>query len=261
MTTLRILLSAFALILAIPAAAIDLSSHDIVIPVVGQTPGANQTNWQTDLSVGNPDRHLPVDVDIAFHADGDPNPQFAQVTIEPRGVVSFRAVIASLFGRDTGSGFIRITTVNPAQRAWARARIYNFSYQLTQNGTVIPVEFGQAAPAIPYDMLSRRVLVAPLPGDQGNRSNAGITNPNPFDVNVFVSWFEGDGVNYGGVSITVPANSVYRINDVFAWTGRPYDVPLTLEASADAPIYFWGSVVRNENGDATFLVGVRGEQD
>ena len=29
----------------------------------------------------------------------------------------------------------------------------------------------------------------------------------------------------GGVSITVPANSVYRINDVFAWTGVPAMFP------------------------------------
>lgn len=256
----RTLLALLALLLAVPAAAIDLSSNDIVIPVVGQIPGANQTDWRTDLSVGNPDRHTPATVDIAFYAEGESTPQVASVTLESREVMTFTGVVASLFGRETGAGFIRITTQNPADRVWARARIYNFGYQDSDLGP-IPVEYGQTAPAIPYDMLSERVIVAPLPGDQGNRSNAGITNPNPVGVNVSLAWFEPDGSFAGAVSFAIPAGSVYRINDVFAFANKPRSTPLTMEVSADAPIYAWGSVVREENGDASFLVGVRGEQN
>jgi hypothetical protein len=249
----------FVLLLAIPAAAIDLSGNDIVVPVVGQIPGANQTDWRTDLSVGNPDRHTPVTVDITFHAEAETAPQVANVTLGPREVKTFTGVIASLFGRETGSGFIRITTQNPADRVWARARIYNFGYRDSELGP-IPVEFGQTAPAIPYDSLSRRLIVAPLPGDQGNRSNAGITNPNPFDVNVSLAWFEPDGSFAGAVSFAVPAESVYRINDVFAFANKPRTIPLSMEVTADLPVYVWGSVVRNENGDASFLVGTKGEE-
>jgi len=259
MKAIRPILLLLAMLVAIPTFAIDLSSNDIVIPVVGQIPGANDTNWQTDLFVGNPDRHTPVTMDIALYAEGEATPQIANLTLEAREVMSLRGVIASLFGRETGAGFIRITTQNPADRVWARARIYNLGYQDGPLGPV-QVEYGQTAPAIPYDMLSQRVVVAPLPGDQGNRSNAGITNPNPVAVNTTISWFEPDGSFSGSVTISVPANSIYRINDVFNWANRPRSTPLSMEVYSEMPVYVWGSVVREENGDASFLIGTRGEE-
>jgi hypothetical protein len=30
--------------------------------------------------------------------------------------------------------------------------------------------------------------------------------------------------------------------------------------ASELPVYVWGSVVRNENGDASFLVGTKGEE-
>lgn len=248
------------LTLAAPASAIDLSGNDVVVPVVGRIPGANLTDWRTDLSIGNPDRHTSATVDIAFHAEGEPTPQVASVTIESRGVTTFRDVIASLFGRETGSGFLRITTQNSADRVWARAKIYNFSYQIGGDGeNLIPVEYGQSVPGLPFASLSRKLIVAPLPGDQGNRSNAGITNPNPFPVLAGVSWYQPDGSFAGAVTFSVPAHTVYRINDVFAFAGQPRDTPLSLEVRSDSPIYPWGSVVRDENGDASFLIGTKAE--
>lgn len=259
MNALRPILTLLALILALPALAIELSGNDIVVPVVGQLPGANQTNWQTDLSVGNPDRHTPVTIDIAFHADGETVPQIANVTLGARQVVTFTGAIASVFGREIGSGFLRITTQNPADRVWARARIYNLGYVDGPLGPE-PVEYGQTAHAVPFAMLSNSGIVAPLPGDHGNRSNAGITNPNPFDITVSLAWFDPEGSFAGGVSFGVPASSVYRINDVFAFANLPRTTPLTMEIKSDSKIYVWGSVVREENGDASFLMGTKAEE-
>jgi hypothetical protein len=258
MKPIRSILALLLLSLALPALAIDLSGNDVVVPVVGQVPGANQTNWQTDLSIGNPDRHTPVTIDIAFHADGETVPQIANVTLEAREVMTLTGVIASLFGRETGSGFMRITTQNPADRVWARARIYNLAYVDGPLGPV-PVEYGQSVPGLPFASLSEKLIVAPLPGNFGNRSNAGITNPNPFPVLAGVSWFLPDGSFAGAVTFSIPAHTVYRINDVFAFAGQPRDTPLSLEVRSDAPIYAWGSVVRDENGDASFLIGTKGE--
>jgi len=60
------------------------------------------------------------------------------------------------------------------------------------------------------------------------------------------------------LTITIPPRGVFQINDIFDWTGQPREVPLTLvvrSTSATAPIYLWGSIVRNDTGDATFVAG------
>ena len=48
------------------------------------------------------------------------------------------------------------------------------------------------------------------------------------------------------------------IGDIFDWTGHPRDLPLSIvvrSTLAANPVYLWGSVIRNDSGDAVFLSG------
>jgi hypothetical protein len=131
------------------------------------------------------------------------------------------------------------------------SRIYNVGSALG--------EFGQDVPGIPVEQLVQRSIVAGLTSADGNRTNIGISNPHASVVPVSVSWYDGDGEFHGAVqTIDIPARGVLQINDIFDWTGQPRDVPLSVvirSSEPTAPLYLWGSIVRNDSGDATFVAG------
>src|SRR5512142_2433961 len=107
--------------------ALDLASHDVVIPVVARTAGEFGSQWKTDLVVTNASRSsasLPITVFVSYMTNGDVH-KTIPATLNSTETRIYKDVVRTGFDLPGGFGLLRITTGNPAQRIIARARIYN----------------------------------------------------------------------------------------------------------------------------------------
>lgn len=233
----------------IAANASELAGNDILIPVAGRTPGAEGSQWRTDLVVANVSmRQMIRPVTISFHpADGSPS-QTLDFQLQGRASRIFPDVLAT-FGHEQGAGILQVTSADAGAKLTARARIYNVGSPIG--------EFGQGVPGLRSSELQLRHSLPGLSGIAGSRSNVGISNPHSFEIGFWFNLFDADGdakTSFGFT--TVAPRSVIQINDVFAWAGvEPFDGAL-VEISTTASAYVWASVVRGDSGDAIFIPGV-----
>lgn len=245
----RLLLAALLLAsAAVPAHGLDLAARDVIVPVVSRVPGALGTRWYTDLVVTNLTRDTsgPLPIVITYYADGGSLTSVQQ--IQPRQSLVFNDVLETLFDLEQSAGFIRITSTVPAARISARARVFNRG---SSQG-----EYGQAVTGVPTDALTREHYIPGLSGVAGNRSNVGITNPWNIDVPVSIELFESNGQSRGSFTTTIGPRRLVQYNEIF---GNSFGVAPTegamIRVNASFPIFAYGSVVRSDTGDSTFIPG------
>jgi hypothetical protein len=243
----RLLIGAVA-VLAVTssAAAGDLASRDLVIPIVVRSPGVLGTLWQTDLVIANASRfEIQQPVTVTFHRADGQSQSFA-LTFHPRETLILQDVVRNRFGQETGSGIVRITTTSPAARVSARARIYNRG---NAQG-----EYGQNVPAIPVDALTKDHFLNGLSGVDGNRTNVGVTNPWSIPAAVSISLYQSSGDSRGAFTVEVPPHAVLQLNDIFRHFDREPLDGATVQVQSAFGVYPWASVVRNDTGDAIFVL-------
>lgn len=230
--------------------AAELTGRELVLPIVARTPGAYGSEWRTDIFVTNTSRRLnPVPVRITFHPTGEAE-KTHQVLLQPRGTITLRDVVLGTFGREQGSGLVRISSEIPGARLTARARIYNVG---GWQG-----EFGQTSQALPVSLLGTEVFLSGLDVTPATRTNLGIANPGMTPAKVFLSLFTTEGDFAGGYSTTVAPRSVMQINGVFGTFQTMPAEDATIVLTSSRPIYGYASVVRNDSGDADFVTGIGG---
>lgn len=248
MLSIRLSALTLALALASSAAAYDFSSQEVFLPVVSRVPGANGTQWRTDVVITNRHEHLPVTVSMIFDVAGPAEAFQARIDLDPRQTVTLVDIVGAKFGMQTAYGTLWIGSPNANTRISAHARIYNVGNPAG--------EFGQMMPAMPIEHLSKVVWLEGLNGVRGNRANVGIANPNNQPASFSLAWFDKDGESHGSVGmITVQPWDVLLINDIFAYTGMPYDESMSLRIRGDVNVYAYGSIVRNDTGDAYTILG------
>jgi hypothetical protein len=250
MTSLSRFLVLLLLALATAAQATDFAGPNILIPIVGRTPGLLGTEWRTDLVVTNVSRTKPIGSFIILSTP-DRDEQVLRVDIGPLGTAYLKDILLANFGRTTAAGTIRVASNLPDALLSARARIYNVG---GAHG-----EYGQTVHGMPVTKLALEAYLSGLSGVEGNRTNVGIANPGNHDAAVFVSIFEQHGESRGGFSTVVPARSVRQMNDIFGFfqTG-PLDAA-TVQVTSSHGVYPYASIVRSDSGDADFVTatGVR----
>jgi hypothetical protein len=227
-----------------PAAAVRIDGAPILVPVATHAPGVGGTEWRTDLSIANP-----------FNADQEVWLTFTPITGSPvtvtrtiphYGQSTFADVVGDLFGSSSATGTILVDGPPEKTRVEVRARIYNVGNPAGQ--------FGQFVPGFPVEMLSRQSHLGALSGIDGNRLNVGAANPGPVAIDVQV-YFYGDAGYLGGGIVHVEPHQVVQVNDAFRiWSIAPAG-NLLVDLSSSEPFYGYGSVVRNDTGDAYFVFG------
>ena len=225
---------------------IDIEGTTVVVPVAMHGPGAFGTQWQTDLWISNMTT-ARKDVTVTFNPTND-EPVSTTVSVPSAGTVELRDVVLSTFGFENAKGLL-LLTVGTTTGIQATARIYNAGNPIG--------EFGQFVPGIATERLERQAFVAGLSGVDGNRANFGIANPAEEPVEVTVYVLDGEGNQLHTHDLTVDELSVVQINDLFAeFDITPQrTVQVDMHAAAAVPIYGYGSVVRNDTGDAIFIFG------
>lgn len=237
-----LLLLQFALI-STPILAEPRPARDLVIPIAGRTSGALGSEWRTDVVVGNAGESA-VQVGVSFYPSGQFDP-FLMFDLAP----SETRVISDLQTRMGVLGYVRVTAGTANARLVAHARIYN-----TKGARQ---KFGQIVEGIPFATLGPRVQVFGIRGEEGTRTNLGLTAPVWGIGDVRIRLLDAEGVVRSERVLVV--EEVVQINDVFAFFDVPPG-PGSVTASTSGPIAAYISIVDTESGDADFIAGASFDQ-
>jgi hypothetical protein len=231
-----------ALSTAVPVAAHDLGGNNLIIPIVGRTPGALGTEWRTDLVVTNLEAE-PLVIFVTLH---DGAYTFTALDLPGYGTLQLDDVIHYL-GRDNTTGILRVSSGGAHRRFIARAYVYNRGNPAG--------EFGQGVPAVPIDSLTQEHVLSGIVGLGGRRTNVGVANPWPTDADVLLTMHGADGELLGQAAYNVAPFGLLQINDVFkAWGIVPEPSP-SIRVHSSVSVYPYASIVRNDTGDAVFVSG------
>jgi len=237
----RLSLIALAVALTIPAFAAER-----IFPVVGSTPGANGSRWQTEMLFHNTGAESIV-LDIELH-DATGATQAASLTIGPRQTRIVGNVIGELFGRQNATGALVITTDDIAARKLAvTARTF------TGAGGM---EFGQDVPSYdPAQALGEGDTgVVPGPADPLTaRFNFGLYALDETTIEWSVVRANGDAS--ATVERTYPAGLQaqynFGISTLLGANPEPGDVVYARIRSGRAIVY--GSTVNQLTNDPSFV--------
>jgi hypothetical protein len=222
---------------------------EVVIPAVYRGAGANGTLWRTEITVSSasPSSLAPVvPVTITLHGD-DGQTREVRIPFAPMEVMTVPDAVWNWFSVENGGGVVRVTWADqPHARIVARARIYTVG----DHG-----EFGQSVPGVDTSKLVSENFLPGLSGVDGNRTNVGISNPFNQTTLVWISLYDTSGLARGAFATAIPARSYRQFNDIFSYfQAGPLHAAMVRVTSSETPIYAYASVVRNDTGDATFVM-------
>jgi len=230
---------------AYDAQALRLGSETVILPIVGRFSGANGTQWRTDVFLSNPFTPT-VTVTLRYYPAGG-TVQTRTFDLPPFSTLNLPDVVLNNFGFVSSAGPLEVSA--GAFTTEARARIYNAGNPAG--------EFGQSVPGVGLTFLNRQAQLYGLSGINGNRVNAGVTNPNDVDIDVNVLVRSRLGASLHSRSVRVPAHSNIQYNDIFLTFGiTPQDGVVIDFNTVEPRIFGYASEVRNDTGDAVFIVGL-----
>jgi len=232
------------------------SAATLVVPAAGTGPGANNSQWQSELTIHNAAPRAAT-LSVSFHQGTQ---AFAPVefTLQPKQTLS-QADVARALGATGGSGAIVIEADDRDARGIAvTSRTFNTSAQGES-----AVEFGQDIPSVD-------VLDSARPGDLAVINGPSATGDNRFNFGIYavdatnVTWevLRADG------SVATTKESTYAAgehalygNGIATFLGSTPAANDTVRARvASGKAIFFGSIV-NATGDPTFVPGVRTRDD
>ncbi|HEV7487097.1 MAG TPA: hypothetical protein VGQ65_15575 [Thermoanaerobaculia bacterium] len=243
----RILAATFALLLTLAAGATTL-----VIPASGTGPGANDSHWQTELTLHNLSASA-VAATLTFH-DILGSADTSSVTVAPRATVAIADVVASRFGRTAATGAIEVTFDSAfAHKLTVSSRTFNKS---------ATGEFGQDIPAVDQSTLPDAGSTIVLSGPSStadSRFNFGVYA----DSASTIQWdlVRADGTIAASKEISYAAGTQAQYNQpafgiaaLFNIASQDNDTVQAMVTSGRAVAY--GSVVNNSSGDPTYVPGL-----
>jgi hypothetical protein len=229
--------------------AAPVFAGEVLIPAVFRGPGANNTSWRTEIVVSNitSDPQLePVETTITFHGSDD-STHSVTMPLSRMEVIAVPDAVREWFDVENGGGIVRVTWDGSAARIVARARIYN----LGEHG-----QYGQNVPGIETSKLLSENYLPGLTGVDGNRTNVGISNPTTTTALVWVELIDTSGLSRGAFTTVVKPRSYIQINDIFdSFQAGPLSAAMVRISSSNTIVYSYASIVRNDTGDASFVVG------
>jgi hypothetical protein len=227
---------------AFPAAAVELTGSDLIIPIVGRAAGLHGTFWKSDVYVTNltlSNWSLPVRFEFM---SGGTVESFEMWLGPQEGYVVHDYVLTKL-QRRSGVGLLRISTQSPGARLAARAWVYNTDADGREVGQNVQ---GIAAGSMMRDAHLTGLVVTDLA-----RTNVGIANPHDVDATVWL--IKRDRSFDQWKTIVVPARTVVQLGLANEIPFHRAEESVTLEVRSRVPVVPYASVVRNSSGDPQFI--------
>src|SRR5260370_849663 len=120
---LRYLMTAMSIVL-LPLAA---SAATFIVPAAGTGPGANDSHWQSELTLHST-AATPITLGLTFHDASGTAQQGQSVTLNARSTVAISDIVKNVFGRDSVTGAIEITVPDSfSNRLAITSRTFNAS--------------------------------------------------------------------------------------------------------------------------------------
>jgi hypothetical protein len=240
----RILAAVFATLVPLAAGATTL-----VIPASGTGPGANDSHWQTELTLHNTSA-TSINATLTFH-DILGSAGTSNVTVAPRATVTIADIVANRFGRTAATGAIEVTFDSAfAHKLTVSSRTFNKS---------AAGEFGQDIPAVDQSTIpdagSTIVLSGPSSATD-SRFNFGVYA----DSGSTIQWdlVRADGTIAGSKEISYGAGTQaqynFGVSTLFNAGSQDNDTVQAVVTSGRAVAY--GSVINNASGDPTYVPGL-----
>lgn len=240
-----------ASIAILPLAA---SAATRIIPAAGTGPGANDSRWQSELTLHNTSS-TAASIGLTFH-DASGAQQGDNLSLAPRATMSVSDIVKTRFGRDAATGAIEVTIPDAsADKVAMTSRTFNAS----ANG-----QFGQDIPAVDVNDAAGAgdVVVIEAPASASTaRFNFGLYAVS--DASVRWDLVRADGTLAASVEKSYAAGTQFQYNQgittLLNATEQDND---TLQATVTSgKVIAYGSAIDNQSGDPTFVPGIRARAD
>ena len=230
------------------------SAASIYIPAAGTGPGANDSQWQTELTLHNTSSRT-IALGLVFHDQQGPTAPVS-LSLAPRATESIADVVKNRFGREVATGALEITLPDAdAVKVAVTSRTFN----------VNPAgEFGQDIPAYAESEVATAGDIAVIAGPSSiadYRFNFGVYAV--ADASVRWELLRADGtvaatkdVQYVGGRQVQYTNGVASLLNT---TAGDNDVIHATVLTGRA--LFYGSAIHQRSGDPTFVPAVRARED
>ncbi len=246
-------LIAAAAVAVISFAATTAQAGTLVVPVAGTGPGANASQWQSELTLHNAAPRL-VTLSVSFHQGGDVLGP-VEVVLQPRQTISIADVAHTKFGLASGNGALVIEVADRDAKGLA---VTSRTFNTSASG-----EFGQDIPSVDATAALRSGDVAALSGPAAvatNRFNFGLYVTETASIEWQVVRANGTVAASRTAAYSAGTHAQYNggIESFLSATQQNNDTVHARINSGRA--IFYGSVV-NATGDPTFIPGIRTRED
>jgi hypothetical protein len=221
------------------------------VPAGARAPGANETFWLTDVAIANMTNavatfniaYLPKDQDNS-------NPMNVSAILEPGEQLIAADVFDAMFNLTTANGALRFVTSHPDVKVTSRT--FNAGSDVGTFGQFIPALERPAAVAA-----GTPGGIAQLQENAAFRTNIGLLNITPNELEVEVRLFYGDGTLAGSVQPTLLPFEMVQYNRIFSnqagasTVDSGYAVVRVVTEAGEVLCY--ASVVDNDSGDPIYV--------
>jgi PKD repeat protein len=216
-----------------------------VVPAAAHTPGAQGTNWVSDVVVHNPSSQ-PIAANLYFMERGGDNSGITGQRIDVAGETSVGLddVVLDLFGSSSTSGAILVG-------AESTVRVSSRTYNDDASGT-----YGQFIPGLPVTDgagAGEQVFLIQLTRSPVFRTNIGWVNLGSSGLDLSIQLVGADGVALGSHQASVPPYGYDQANDILP-TNIDDAMAVVSTSSPDARFFTYASVVDNSTGDPIFIL-------
>ena len=228
------------------------SGATLYLPVVATVAGQAGTDFHTDARLVNRSGGTAA-VELCYwpeSASGNQSPASCSAqTVAANEQLVLDDMATELFGVTNGKGAVSITS---DRAIFGSARVYN-DQVAAGDGT-----FGQYVRAVTMDdatMMGAVEFLSNEPSDSGMgyRSNIGLFNPTTGPANVTLYGWDADGTLLGSTQRTIGRTAMQQFRVDQLWPALADYGSHYVTFSSSVPIFVYGSVVDNVNGDAIYV--------
>jgi len=245
----RILAVIVATLLPLAAGATTL-----VIPASGTGPGANDSHWQTELTLHNLSASA-VTATLTFH-DATGSAGTSSVTVAPRATVSIADVVATRFASAAATGAIEVTFDSAfAQKLTVSSRTFNKS----ASG-----EFGQDIPAVDQATMPDAGSVVVLSGPSSAtdaRFNFGLYADSASTIQWDLVRADGSIAASKTISYAAGTQAQYNFGVSSLLNAASQDNDTVHATVTNGRAIAYGSVINNASGDPTYVPAILARAD
>lgn len=249
MTYKRILTIAAIALMPLCAGAASL-----VVPAAGTGPGANNSHWQTELTLHNASARA-LNISLYFH-DASGRSAAVPVTLGARATTSIADIVKSRFGRDSATGAIEIEV---AAADLTKLAVTSRTFNRSAAG-----EYGQDVPAINVANAAGAGDVSVLAGPSSAtafRFNFGVYAVSDSTVTWELIRADGTIAATREVSYAAGTQTQHNLGISTLLNATPQDNDSLHATLVKGSAMFYGSAVNQATGDPAYVSSVRTRPD